>query len=496
MVLKKIFDQGIKKNINEIKGLLIVGIIFLGIYIFFKMIIFRGLKYSYSNKVIDIFNIKFGLEYMIYSIIIYISSLLVSLFFVPVLAPLLNYSKLNKKQKSLFFILSSLTTLSIIIVSYTISITENFGNEIPRIHFRYFTYVYIPFIILFYSIIENNCEKIKNYKKSLLWVIIFFTIILFFFKIPYDGSSVDYTVLNFVIDKKITLIKILSFLLIISFTYLFYFGKIKLFKILFFIIILFSEIKNIKIQIEKFNDRITTKKNVLNISEINNYVKKQKNKNFLIVNRGNDRNQKLLDTYLFSKNIYYITEDEYLSVQKNFIGIDLSKKKLKTYPNLNKVNYLIFANKTGKKFLQDDLEIKNIGIYSILKLKENYKLPELKKDFRTEQSVINLLETSKNTILDENGILMKPKGYIFGPYITLNKGEYKIELLGKNLTKLDNEFRIMSNGTILANKKINSDELIVNLKLNKETSGIEFILENNSSKEIIVNDIRILKKGE
>ena len=161
-----------------------------------------------------------------------------------------------------------------------------------------------------------------------------------------------------------------------------------------------------------------------------------------------------------------------------------------------KLCYLIFANKTGKKFLQDDLEIKNIGIYSILKLKENYKLPELKKDFRTEQSVINLLETSKNTILDENGILMKPKGYIFGPYITLNKGEYKIELLGKNLTKLDNEFRIMSNGTILANKKINSDELIVNLKLNKETSGIEFILENNSSKEIIVNDIRILKKGE
>jgi membrane protein len=165
IVIVKTIKSGIKNTKEEIIQFLIIIITFGILFFLVQNTIFKGMENTYGSQIQNVFAVKGGIRYVLYACFIYFSNIMISILFVPIIIPILNYNLLNDKQKNLFYLLVFLTISSIGIVTYTWSFIENFGDEIPRTHLRYFGYLYIPFIVLFYSIIEKKEEKCKNIKK-------------------------------------------------------------------------------------------------------------------------------------------------------------------------------------------------------------------------------------------------------------------------------------------------------------------------------------------
>ena len=92
---------------------------------------------------------------------------------------------------------------------------------------------------------------------------------------------------------------------------------------------------------------------------------------------------------------------------------------------------------------------------------------------------------------------MKENSVLYGPYVTLSAGKYKVEFLvdfPKNSTGI---FEITStvNEKINSLKKIssNQEKTDIEFELSSETPKMEFTLTNNSKIKFVVKDIKLYK---
>lgn len=248
LVIKKMINkESLKKEFIQ---LVLIIITFTIMYIFMKNTIFRGMENRYAVQVHQtnkLFFSKGGIKYWLYASFVYFSSITVSFFILPIMFPILNYKFLSQRQKNLFWFLSFLLIFGIAIVTYTISLAENFGEKNPRMYLRYFSYLYFPFILLFYSIIEKKNIKIdiKKIILNLITVFVLSIIVVKFFRNPRNDSGPEYTILNWVYiftQGKISLIKWLYSVLLIIFISLWSKGKFKIIGISFFIIFFMLEV--------------------------------------------------------------------------------------------------------------------------------------------------------------------------------------------------------------------------------------------------------------
>lgn len=410
--------------------------------------------------------------------------------FFPFITPILKFKNLNDKQKKLFIQLFSLIFISIFVISYTWSYTENFGDEIPRTHLRYFGYLYIPTIMLFFSILDKR----KNTIRYNVILFVFCMISIIFLKFPRNDSGLDHTVLNWllIISKNLDSTKILLVLLVVLFIFIQTKYKIRL-NSLYFLIFLILEIMSSCMSIKSNKRNRVELERVQEVLKIDNYIKENEDKNFLFLNKEFNENQRLMDTYVYNKNLYTMNSNTYYSIQKDN-GIDLEKIKLtsmineKKYNNLKTINYVIFPNKLGKKFKDKDIEyINNITLknFTLIKLKNTQHIPQL------VNNLIDLQSYSKGVIY-ENGTLNIPSNeYLYGPYITLPKGYYRIDFICKFQKDSEGEFIINSENGEIKRIKSNKDTTTIEFNLKNKTKNIEFVIYNKSNKNIIVKDLKL-----
>ena len=317
---------------------------------------------------------------------------------------------------------------------------------------------------------------------------------IIFLKFPRNDSGLDHTVLNWllIISKNLDSTKILLVLLVVLFIFIQTKYKIRL-NSLYFLIFLILEIMSSCMSIKSNKRNRVELERVQEVLKIDNYIKENEDKNFLFLNKEFNENQRLMDTYVYNKNLYTMNSNTYYSIQKDN-GIDLEKIKLtsmineKKYNNLKTINYVIFPNKLGKKFKDKDIEyINNITLknFTLIKLKNTQHIPQL------VNNLIDLQSYSKGVIY-ENGTLNIPSNeYLYGPYITLPKGYYRIDFICKFQKDSEGEFIINSENGEIKRIKSNKDTTTIEFNLKNKTKNIEFVIYNKSNKNIIVKDLKL-----
>ncbi len=489
LIFDYFFINKSKKNTKKLFiQFLIINIVFIICYFIGEKIIFKGMESTY--EIDNILFKKEAMQYVLYAFTVYTVNIIVSFLFFPFITPILKFKNLNDKQKKLFIQLFSLIFISIFVISYTWSYTENFGDEIPRTHLRYFGYLYIPTIMLFFSILDKR----KNTIRYNVILFVFCTISIIFLKFPRNDSGLDHTVLNWllIISKNLDSTKILLVLLVVLFIFIQTKYKTRL-NSLYFLIFLILEIMSSCMSIKSNKRNRVELERVQEVLKIDNYIKENEDKNFLFLNKEFNENQRLMDTYVYNKNLYTMNSNTYYSIQKDN-GIDLEKIKLtsmineKKYNDLKTINYVIFPNKLGKKFKDEDIEyINNITLknFTLIKLKNTRYIPKL------VNNLIDLQSYSKGVIY-ENGTLNVPSNeYLYGPYITLPKGYYRIDFICKFQKDSEGEFIINSENGEIKRIKSNKDTTTIEFNLKNKTKNIEFVIYNKGNKNIIVKDLKL-----
>lgn len=143
-------EKGITRN--QVQYLVSFLSCFLLIHILLKMTVFWGMGNSYNQMSIDVlFSLK-NIVYMIYGFVYYMCVCLIATFFIPLLMPILSYKKLDSRGQHLCFWMIMNLIIAIGTIVYTITVREDFGDVIPRSHFRYIGPLLILVLVLLYKV--------------------------------------------------------------------------------------------------------------------------------------------------------------------------------------------------------------------------------------------------------------------------------------------------------------------------------------------------------
>ena len=96
---------------------------------------------------------------------------------------------------------------------------------------------------------------------------------------------------------------------------------------------------------------------------------------------------------------------------------------------------------------------------------------------------------------DERSAVIDNGGSQYGPYITLDKGEYEIIINGDNLSKAEYFVKTNLGNTILKTEliKISEQEHIYRLKIKKKVDNVEITFTNNTDRCVLFYDLEINK---
>lgn len=160
---------------RDIKKVIFYILSFLVSYMIVKIFFITGVQNFYmKNGAIDLalFKDLYKIIYLCYVLIYYLVACVIAFFVMPLVVPALKFKQLSQIQKKsyIFAIFQLLGT--IMVIAITISIKEDLGKSIPRIHLRYFFPEIGLFLPLFFSVISNKEEHVKKNIVYQIWILI------------------------------------------------------------------------------------------------------------------------------------------------------------------------------------------------------------------------------------------------------------------------------------------------------------------------------------
>lgn len=175
-------------------------------HILSKLVLFSGMGNSYNQMGISAILSVYNFSYMIYGFLYYIAAILLASMIFPFVYPIINLKKIDKKSCKLFCFLILFLLIASATIAYTITVREDLGKIVPRIHLRYVGPAIILLFVMFFKSIQIDNEEINNNIKdkfpvTLTFVLFFVCIIL---KGVDFGVSVDqYALLWYALIQKI-----------------------------------------------------------------------------------------------------------------------------------------------------------------------------------------------------------------------------------------------------------------------------------------------------
>lgn len=176
----------------------IVVVSFVAVYFIIKLVFFWGLGNSYDQMGIDAIDSPEEFGYMIYGFFYYIAAIIITCFVLPFLLPAMMYKNTDKNLRELY-VFNILSLLSIVAtVAYTITVREDYGDIIPRLHFRYLGPLLIIAIIVFIRCLENKKLDFKLKKGNVVAIVITLFLSFGLFRGVTVKTGVDQFVLDWV----------------------------------------------------------------------------------------------------------------------------------------------------------------------------------------------------------------------------------------------------------------------------------------------------------
>lgn len=226
-----------------------------------------------------------------------------------------------------------------------------------------------------------------------------------------------------------------------------------------------------------------------------NNIKNDHYKVMLFTDQSNASNLKYLwdfSDFAIENNIKLT--DIYAARKDNNLIEEYRKKMLSDLISGKVLNDTLYIFPKSSIYINDSYKLNYylVDNYVIGTVKQ---YPELKSyDFNSMEYESSDLNSSENSEILENKIILNSGGIQYGPYIKLKKGNYKIIISGENLEK--SFFDVISNGNIIKiySIKLNNNFIEYQISLDNDTESLEFRTINKSDLiKVSISSIKIKK---
>lgn len=366
----------------DTRGLIGCGItivLFAVCYISGNALLFGG---SASNAagavtgVLDIFMNNYIFLYLIFAFVYYLAAAIIAVLVMPVAYSAVNIKDMDTTTRKLFSFLMIYLLISCAMVAYLISIKEDLGLIFPRIHMRYFGFILLLLIAVFFKVLQTKSGTGSVSSRTQLiftMAAAFFTCMIFY---GFDDlSAVDQSVLNVynsaaeVIqnytaaggERKFYLIKLASFVIFAVIIFLVYYYKNKknserAAACVFSIFMLMVCVQNYRLEAAQIKGRYSTDNEMIsNVLDINHYLDNaDDDKNILCICSNKYGNkQKTFTTYFDHMNdlcvcserdlTKYTSDGKTIDIPNTEFEINISNFPF-TYDKFSGFDYIITDN--------------------------------------------------------------------------------------------------------------------------------------------------------
>lgn len=180
-----------KTRKDDARSLITFVLVFVVLFIWFKMFVYHQ-ESHYSIALPQSFLELAG--FFVYALAVNLEYMVVSVFVVPVLICLWSYGAMEEKDRYLFLIGILWGLITVLVITYTISIREDITLGAIRQHTRYYSALSIPFFVLFlkYALKKNpSVGKLKSTQFIALIIAILFMLATVLLSPVFYGSLVD-----------------------------------------------------------------------------------------------------------------------------------------------------------------------------------------------------------------------------------------------------------------------------------------------------------------
>lgn len=156
-------------------------------YILVKKVIFRDVGNLYSSALdLSFLDGLYHRMYFVYGVLYFMVAVVLTFMILPVLYPLLYYKEISVKARKAFLFCMIFLLGTIIVIVFTITIKEDLGKVVPRVHLRYLAPVIGLLLPVFFKTVSDIGEKAEYVKKSkrntVFFLAIFWLLWFFLFK--------------------------------------------------------------------------------------------------------------------------------------------------------------------------------------------------------------------------------------------------------------------------------------------------------------------------
>ena len=190
-----------KLNKNRTKQLWVYTISFAICYIMSKIFFLNGMQDSYVKSGAINFSLltdPSNLLYLFYAVLYYLVAVTIAFFVLPAITPMLRFKQLNALQKQVYLLGILLLIGSILVIAVTISIKEDWGKMIPRVHLRYLFPLVVLFLPIYFSILTDYKTDLSGMKNDSFVIIAFGIIGVLIFKGVNPGCCTETLSLQYV----------------------------------------------------------------------------------------------------------------------------------------------------------------------------------------------------------------------------------------------------------------------------------------------------------
>ncbi len=430
--------------------------------------------------------------YLIYSAFYYGVYIILGAGVLPALFPLVRFKELPKKTQVLYAFLILLCIVAAGVVGVEIFIKEDYMNISPRAHLRYVTYLWMPFLIAYSSLLESDDQEIPMWQYALMLVLI--SACALYFRGIVDVSSLDEMVLSYLTkfsDNLINLFRIALPIITMAFFWLYRKNR-KIFQIITIVLFCGMQILNNAIGIVycAFCYKVTDTE-LVEMTNLRELVQAHPEMNFLVMGEADpsvlDHTQRLADTFLNEGNVFTTDVYDYM-LRQNEKGVKLPETRLKAflytgeYENLNYVNYILIRKSFEVELNKEQCELvdwfdnKYFDLYAVCDPQQlpNIEQPQQLTDDNYIIRVDN--ETFKSVFLQGNNGF-----YSYGPGMLLNGSSIKVS---------PGKYRLVFNYSIDADEPQEGQLGYIELRDNdaeQTISHIDVYLSDNSQATDVLN---------
>lgn len=322
---KKFFENKIWVNL----------FVFIITYIFmlfiFKKILFKEVG-SFYTGIIDFSFVsdRYSTLYILYGFLYYVLASILAFMIYPVLYPIVHYRKIGQEARKVYVYLLLLLTGTIMVIVLTITVREDLGRIIPRIHLRYIAPMIGLFLPAFFksiSDVEADSKYIKKNKKIIMIACVLFWIVSTLFYKGILGGCVNenaglalsqYITTHIenlsiienetVIFHSVSIITSLGLAILFIIWNWFEHFKRRYFPLILFLTFVFLSIANFSVgTLNLYQSYEIDDQKVCEMNLINSYFQNQdlENKNIMyICEHWGTKNAKIYDTYLDGVNTF------------------------------------------------------------------------------------------------------------------------------------------------------------------------------------------------